>query len=418
MQLFNCPSLSDQFFAPADEALKQTAHRRVCHTLPDDQWLRMGVERVLGDFRSGREFLQQWNLQRNSGIGVVHFFDTIASARRLRLVRDVNTRVASAMPSHAHSGLDAFGDLEKFDVYGGDGHYIQASAHDQPVQGRKRPCGHFYTLNMRTRALTHLCVSDLQGGMKKGEHDMSALKRLGGKALRQGAPSGRKVLYVWDPAGINIGMWGHWKQNHGVYFLSRVTANMGFIAERENQWDRADPVNRGVVSDTIGTTLGGAVRLRLIVYRCPDSGREFEFVTTEMTIRPGLLGWLYKCRWDLEKTYDTFKNKFGQTKAWGGTAEAKTMQAQLVCLAHNLMVLLQAALDLEDEKETRRAAVRMKEKQERALRSGSGFAPQYLNTRKRSQLASKFIRWLRHCLRGDPPVEDALGALRAVYAAF
>lgn len=48
---------------------------------------------------------------------------------------------------------------------------------------------------MRTRVLTHLCVSDLQGDMKKGEHDMSALQGLGGKALRQGAPSGRKVLY-------------------------------------------------------------------------------------------------------------------------------------------------------------------------------------------------------------------------------
>ncbi len=333
MQIIQEQGLTDQFFSPADAALAGAKNKRHCRTLPDEAWLRMGTSRVLGDVRSGREFLQKWNLEEESEIGVVHFFDTCSSARRLRLVSEVNESVASAMPEHAHSGFARYEDFAKFDVYAGDGHYIGASAHDKPIQGKKRPCGHFYTLNLRTRGMTHLSVSDLEGGMKKSEHDMHALKRLGGKALRQGAPTGRKVLYAWDPAGIDVAQWGYWKSQYGVYFLSRAKANMGFIENGESKWDREDPVNAGVVRDTRATTLTGKVLLRWIVYKDPRSGESFEFVTTEMTIRPGLLAWVYKCRWDIEKTYDTFKNKLGQTKAWGESEEAKNMQARFVCLA-------------------------------------------------------------------------------------
>jgi len=34
-----------------------------------------------------------------------------------------------------------------------------------------------------------------------------------------------------------------------------------------------------------------------------------------MKIRPGVLAWLYKRRWDIEKTYDTVKNKMEESKA-------------------------------------------------------------------------------------------------------
>ena len=62
---------------------------------------------------------------------------------------------------------------------------------------------------------------------------------------------------------------------------------------------------------------------RLITDQCPDSGEIYEFVTSELNINPGILAWIYKRRWDLEKTYDTFKNKISETKAWGDSQEAK-----------------------------------------------------------------------------------------------
>lgn len=418
MQTIQNQAITKQFFAPVDQALETAINQRSCVKLTDSDWIEMGTRRVLGDFRSGREFLQEWNLGQDADIGVVHFFESASSARRLRLVKEVNTAIAAEMAPQKCSGIEAFKDFDKFEIYAGDGHYIEPSAHEKKVQGKKRPCGHFYSLNLKTRAMTHLSASDLKGGMKKAEHDMSALKRLGGRVLRQGAKPGRKVLYAWDPAGIAIDQWGYWKQQNGIYFLSRATDNMGFIEIKTNEWEAADPVNAGVVSDKIVTTLSSSVRLRWIVYTCPESGEVYEFVTTEMTIRPGLLAWLYKCRWDVEKTYDTFKNKFGQTKAWGGSLEAKEMQAQFICLTHNLIILLEEALAIEDEKETDRAEKRADEREAKARDSKRCFAPQYRNPRKRSQIAAKFIRWLRHCLAATLPMAEAIRALRRVYAIF
>ena len=418
MQTIKEQGLADQFLSPADAALSIAKNQRECPTLSDKDWLRMGTHRVLGDVRSGREFLQKWNLEEEMEIGVVHFFDTASSSRRLRLVSEVNELVASAMPEHAQSGFAAYEDFAKFDLYAGDGHYISASTHEKPIQGKKRPCGHFYALNLRTHGTTHLSGSDLEGGMKKSEHDMHALKRLGGQALRQGAPKGRKVLYAWDPAGIDIAQWGYWKSQYGVYFLSRAKSNMGFIVNRESEWDREDPVNAGVQRDTRVTTLTGKVSLRWIVYEDPKSGEVHEYITTEMTIRPGLLAWVYKCRWDIEKNYDTFKNKLGQTKAWGESDEAKNMQARFVCLAHNLMVLLEAELDVHDKKEIKRAEKRYAQARAEAERRGAVFAPQYQNPRKRTQIAAKFIRWLRYCIGANLLVRDAIRSLRRVYAMF
>ena len=418
MQNINEQGLTDQFFSPANAALTGAKNRRECPLLSDGDWLRMGTRRVLGDVRSGREFLQQWNLEEEAEIGVVHFFETASSARRLRLVSEVNDSVAASLPEHAHSGFSDYEDFNKFVVYAGDGHYIGASAHEAAIRGKKRPCGSFYTLNLRTRAMTHLSVSDLEGGMKKGEHDMHALKRLGGQALRQGARKGMKVLYAWDPAGIDIEQWGKWKNQYGVYFLSRPKANMGFVEEGSRDWEREDPVNAGVISDKLVTTLTGRVRLRWIVYEDPKGGEVYEFITTEMTIRPGLLAWVYKCRWDIEKNYDTFKNKLGQTQAWGKSQESKNMQARFVCLAHNLMVLLDAKIGIEDDKETERAGKRWEAAAALAHRRDATFAPQYRNPRKRTQIAAKFIRWLRHCLAANLPVAEAIRSLRRVYAIF
>jgi hypothetical protein len=56
--------------------------------------------------------------------------------------------------------------------------------------------------------------------------DLHALKRLDNQTLRQTAPKGRKVLYVWDKAGINFMQWFKWKHTAGIYFISREKENM------------------------------------------------------------------------------------------------------------------------------------------------------------------------------------------------
>ena len=99
-----------------------------------------------------------------NSVAVSHFFETLKSNRRLDLVKEVNTQVAASMPTHVDSRIDELDDLTKVDIYAGDGHYHQTSTHELPIKGKRRAVGHFYTLNLRTHALTHLTAADHQGG--------------------------------------------------------------------------------------------------------------------------------------------------------------------------------------------------------------------------------------------------------------
>jgi hypothetical protein len=338
--------LSTHFFAPAHAVFQNAEHRRNCPGLSDSQWMEMGVNRVLKECQSGRGFLQDWAMSNDEkdAVDVSLFFETLKSKRRLALMKEINTLVAESMPSHPEALIDELEELTNFDIFAGDGHYHATSTHEVLIQGKRRAVGHFYTLNLRTHALTHLAAADHEGGLKKAEHDMHVLKRMSAKELRQGASKGRKVLYIWDCAGIDIRQWFNWKQSAGVYFLSCNKENMKITAYGPNPFDREDPLNAGVQSDELVTNASSGVTFRLIKYQCPQTGTPYEFISNQMTIRPGVLAWLYMRRWDIEKTYDTFKNKMNEQKAWANSTNAKTMQAQFLCLAHNLMALLESSI--------------------------------------------------------------------------
>jgi hypothetical protein len=186
--------------------------------------------------------------------------------------------------------------------------------------------------------MTHLTVSDQVE--RKKEHDMPALKRQDTLTLRQGAAKGSKVLYVWDRAGIDFPQWFKWKES-GIYFLSREKENMKLEIVGIHAFDRADNINQGVVSDEMVATSVG-VTVRRVIYQDPETGILYVYLTNlPPNIPPGIVALLSKSRWDLEKVFDEFKNKLGEIKSWASTANAKTCQARLSCLTHNLMTLME-----------------------------------------------------------------------------
>jgi hypothetical protein len=196
-------------------------------------------------FQSGRDFLQDLADRHHVEILRTTFFESLKSKRRLALLSEILAQVQVHMRRSLPDPFAAF-------------------------TATKYATGHLYALCLRSHCVTHLTVSDQVG--RKKEHDMRALKRQDIVALRQGAAKGRKVLYIWDRAGIDFRQWFKWKES-GIYFLSREKENM---------------------------------KLEIVAL-------------------------LYKCRWDVEKVFDEFKNKLGETKSWASTANAKTCQARLLC---------------------------------------------------------------------------------------
>jgi hypothetical protein len=406
---------------PLSGLIQQCACRRECNKLTDRQWIETGLLRVFSQERSGRAFLQKLFDSSGAMINRSHFFETLKSKRRLKLCRQIGAMLYEQLKSD-HTADDPFGrfsELSGYDIYAGDGHYHAAAVHDVKKSGKKYPTQHFYSADLRTHALRHLTLADTGGGRKR-EHDTHALKRLDIETLRQGAPKGRKIIYVWDRAGIDFMQWFKWKHAGGIYFISREKENMRLQMLAELPYDKTNPVNAGVLGyDLVGTSAGvTACRVR---YKCPLSGERYNFVTNLSNVLPGLIAYLYKTRWDIEKIFDEVKNKLAEKKAWATTETAKSMQAHFICLAHNLMLIFEDRLKKEGIKnkvEDKRRNKRLKKLLAHTDIKESSL-PFYLKTPKRpTQRSVKFIRWLRNHLFTNTSWWQAKNSLERIYAVF
>jgi hypothetical protein len=405
---------------PLIRLVDQCNHKRKCKTLPDPEWIKAGLLRVLGQEPSGRAFLQK--LSDSGGIDIKrsHFFETLKSKRRLKLCRDVSLSLYSNMrKKNIADPFAKYKELEGYDIHAGDGHYHGSAVHDVRKDGKKHATQHFYSVDLRSHALRHLTLADTSGTRKR-EHDTRALKRLEIDTLRQSAPKGRKVIYVWDRACIDFFQWFKWKHIGGIYFISREKKNMEPMVMGEMYYDKKDPVNKGVQKfQIIGCAAG--VMMHRVVFKCPVTGDTFNFVTSLRDIPPGLIAYLYRTRWDIEKIFDDIKNKLAEKKAWATSDIAKEMQAQFVCIAHNLMLILEGCIekegiknDIEDNRRNKRL-----EKILAKSRARKKTLPDFLSQpKKATQRSVKFIRWLRNHLFVNTSWREALGPLQRIYAAF
>ena len=411
----------EKLIQPLSGLIHQCAYKRECKILSDQQWIETGLLRILSQEPSGKAFLQKLFDSVGTVIKRSHFFETLKSKRRFKMCREVGLFLYEILrKEYSHNDpFSDFSELSDYDIHAGDGHYHAAAAHDVKKFGKRYPTQHFYSTDLRTHGLKHLTLADTSGKRKR-EHDTRALKRLDIKTLRQGAPKGRKVLYVWDRAGIDFMQWFKWKQAGGIYFLSREKKNMELMILADLDYDTTDPVNAGVQSyQLVGCSAG--MSIYRVIYECPVSGKTYYFITNLSNVSPGLIAYLYKTRWDIEKIFDEVKNKLVEKKAWATSVTAKSMQAEFVCLTHNLMLIFEDRLKkegidntIENKRRKKRLeiALTLAQVKKEAL-------PIFLTTPKRpTQRSVKFIRWLRNNLFMNTSWRDAMVSLERIYAVF
>jgi len=416
----SCSSpLSLRFFTPFAGIADFCRSARSCPGLSDDAWLRVGITRTLENEPSGRAFLQIMSADWEDAPARSSFFDSLASERRLRFCREANAALCAHMGRTLPDPLAAYPALDGFAVFAGDGHFHAAAVHDpRDADGTKYATGHLYALNLRSHAMHHLDVGDQMD--RKKEHDMRTLKRQAPETLRYGTPAGTKVMTVWDKAGIDFAWWLKCKNHSGIYFLSRPKENMVFTNGPALPYDAADPVNTGIIADEQVAPATHMRYVRRVTFINPLHGEKWQVLTNELTLPPGLLVKLYLMRWDIEKVYDEFKNKFMEKKAWASSATAKCMQAVFLCLTHNLMVLQEEALRVEhgitNEAEDRRRAQRLTEEKQAVHKAGRVLSPLREALQRCTQRTVKFVRWLRSYLLRNVPWAQILAALRKIYS--
>lgn len=410
--------LSLRFFAPLAGIAASCPSARSCPELSDEAWLRIGITRALEDKPSGRAFLQEISADWEDTPARSSFFDSLASARRLRFCREANSTLCAHMQRTLPDPLAAYAALRPFAVFAGDGHFHTAAVHDaRDPDGTKYATGHLYLLNLRSHAMHHLDAGDRRD--RKKEHDMRTLKRQTTAVLRAGTPAGIKVILVWDRAGIDFHQWHLWKESSGIYFISRPKENMVFENGPGNLWDAKDPVNTGILVDELAAPATHMRYLRRITFLNPLNGERWQVLTNEMTLPPGLIVKLYLLRWDIEKVFDEFKNKLMERKSWASSATAKCMQAVFLCLTHNLMVLQEESLHREhgirNEAEDSRRARRLRAEETTARKAGHVLPPLRKALQRCTQRSVKFVRWLRSFMFRDVPWSRMLAALRLLY---
>jgi hypothetical protein len=391
------------FFEPLRSLATASVHTRPCPEFPDEDFIQLGVQRVLESSESGRGFLQEHGPRFENSPSYSNYFAALRSSRR----RDLANQ-------KLHDRLTGIPELADYECFAQDGHWHKAAAHDARHEGRKMAVGHFYSLNLRTHTLRHLAAGE---GLH--EHDMSALKRIKPKGLRQGVPKGKRVLIVYDKAGIDFDYWKRCRHECAVYFVSRVKENMVWTWSESVSWDFSDPRNHGVIEDRRVRNAEGHL-LRIVLYLDPRSGEKYEFLTNEMDLPAGVIVELYRRRWEAEKVFDQIKNKLGEKKAWASALEAKEGQAQFLAMTHNLLLLYEQTLEtghgISNQAEDHRRAQRIQGAARQCADAGTPLSDLVVRARRATQRSVKFVRWLRQSIRDQAAEAASVLRLASLYA--
>ena len=405
------------------KAVAAAKSARYCPEYSDENFVIAGVGRVIASASSGRDWVQQVCARMGFFVSVSSFFQALKSRRRLALAKEVADHIRKQVDQDCDARFNPLAqheELEGYEIYASDGHYEKAAAHAKRIQGKKYGPGYIFSLNLRSHSLALLDVARPELKENKKEHEISILKRLTPSDLRFGAPKGTKVLHVYDPAVIDYLQWFKWKAR-GIYIITREKANSKAQVIGVKNVDYDDPRNTGVLADeNVGVFAG--VMARRVTYQDPETGDIFSFITNQLSFPPGLIAFLYKLRWDIEKVFDEKKNKLSEKKAWATSDVARSQQAHFVCTAHNLMLLFERQLEtdenLRDAKNEAKRQKRLEELKRKILANGREPNPLVMNCTRTTQRSLQFIRWLRDVLAIPTSWRAEITALRPLMARY
>lgn len=423
------PSVRQQFLAPLMHILDNYVRGRLdCPEISDREFLQLGCDRVLSQAKSGRDFLQQqreiqdWELKRSS------FFATLHSSRRKQLLAECSTQLylrgTRQLCERDEDLLGSFAQLRQRAVWAVDGHQIAHACHAlKDKKGSAVGSKNLYLLCLHTGMMHNL--SPVQGdGIYRHEMPVLRLQLPQWLQHHQPGPKTQAPILVLDLAYVDKQFWTRMKllAQAKAVMITRTKENM----KPENYgllpWDPTNPINVGVTGQYL-VGFDGAVCMRLIRYTDPETGENYQFLTTvENTIPPGIIAWLYLLRWRIEKVFDTTKNKLQETKAWASGSVAQEIQGHFIALTHNLLVLFRRYLkdehDIEEQKLIHKRAQQLKQRTKQARAQGRKVHPLHRKMPQVVQMSLQFIRTLRNLISHEVSMAAALGRFRASLSAY
>jgi hypothetical protein len=433
--------LAELFFGPVDQLFAADSRNLPGRPgLSDADFVRSGVLRVILKLDCGRDLLQSLNgayahLIAQDVVAKSTWFDALNSPHRHAEVAKAAQSVRKTVAALLQDRLAPIPQLDAYEVWLGDGHWHEACEKDAQVfdksgDAARVPVGHVYFANARTGVVLHFATCE--PGTQ--EHDMKVLMRgqigrLKGEAGRTAEGGTRTTIAVYDRAAVNFKYWNNAKQSQGVRLITQAKEGLVLDFVEQRIVDEADPINARILSDTVVKKDGHLWR-RIETTRAGSPGEVIVLLTNDLQLEPGVVAILALRRWDLERTYDSFKNHLGQHEAWTTSLPGKNSQGEFIALAWNLLLLLEHELEAqgvsnvaEENRRDARTAARQAEAEEEARiqeeshdearrqtgkDSGSRRlppkamvivpeSPEYYRARQ-TRIPIKLVRWLRNHL--------------------
>jgi hypothetical protein len=115
MAILKNPSsaLHAHLFAPLTCLFANLKMTRSCPKISDEDWLQIGVARVLEGVKTGRDFLQSMQAKLTLPT-VARFFEALKSKRRLALCCEANVSLAHALAQAVPDAFAAYPSLAEF----------------------------------------------------------------------------------------------------------------------------------------------------------------------------------------------------------------------------------------------------------------------------------------------------------------
>ncbi len=347
--IFKDRSLNDFFTRSVSNAFNCVRGSRPCHVLSDCDFMVLNIWRTLSKAKSGRDFLQELGDCRYEILKQSTYFDALSSPRRLTMVQQVtdilNQDMRKTLTEIGVDYLEDFPSLKERIVVAGDGHAIEHACHAKRGENGKYVCEtNIHLLDLHTGLGEYLTTVQGDGTHR---HEIPSLR----KSLlkwRKGLTKCKKPpILIYDRAAVDKKFWTNMTlaEKNGIYVITRCKSDMVFHVKANRKINSSLPINMGVISDEwVGQD--NAIMMRRVHFCNPEDGCEYEFLTTETNLEPGLISWLYFMRWKIEKRFDTFKNKLCEKKGWATGKTAQEIQARICNCTHNLLEVLLKLFEL------------------------------------------------------------------------
>lgn len=330
-----------QAYMDAKEHDKGKGWAYECPILKDEDFITKIILRAMLPNRTGRSYVQYQIQACEENLTFGAWFSANSSPRRVNMLDKVmfyvlrNIRRKMLKPGINH--LDGIDVLENYDCLAFDGHCIKSASHTKLDEGLKNKVNSCFIMGMDMRTGLLMPATVVSTGQRR-KNELPCLEELcAQKALKWGLRYNQ--ISVYDRALSSYELLDKEAQS-GHYWLTREKKSADWTQTEQISWDRNDPFNINVISDSYCYKMikGKLVRFRVVEYFDPLEKKTYRYLSRlSQKVPPGVIAELYRRRWQIEKSYDNSKNSLFEQKAWGCSLEAHKVQMHAIVAALNFI---------------------------------------------------------------------------------